>query len=89
MTNPSLTIKIPQSNIVSIDDLINDIKKQLVYFETPLCREFMPEEHRRLRIKQTTERFREALRVKESLRLQMANKASDGFDVLVFDHLYS
>lgn len=87
--NSSLTIKIPESNIVSIDDLILNIKKQLVYFETPLCREFMPDDHRRLRIKQTTERFREALLLKESLRMKMANKVSDGFDVLVFDELYS
>jgi hypothetical protein len=87
MTNPMLSIRIPP-NTASIEDLIEDIRKQLVYLETPLCRDLMPKEHRLLRVKQVTERFREALRIKQNLKMTMANQPN-GFDVIVFDELYN
>jgi hypothetical protein len=63
---PKLTITIPRQDISSVEGKIKLYKDTLVYLETPSCRLFMTEVQRRLAVKEATENFRAALRLRDS-----------------------
>ena len=60
-----LTITIPSDDIISVEDRILLYKKALAYLETPACRQIMSEAMRRRAVKEATENFKAALRMKD------------------------
>lgn len=60
----TFTIKIPEDNVVVVEDKLRLLKQLLVYLETPICRKLMKEEERRQKIKNATEHFRRLLMYK-------------------------
>lgn len=61
----NLTIAIPRYDIVSVEGRIRVYKDTLVYLETLECRKFMTEVQRRQAVKEATENFRAALRMRD------------------------
>jgi len=63
---PKLSIIIPRHEIISVEGRIKLYKDTLVYLETPVCRMVLTEPQRRLAVKEATENFRAALRMRDS-----------------------